>query len=107
MIQWGILGAGSIARVFVNGLRFSKSGRALAVASQTPERLQSLADDFAIPKRYDTYEAMLQDPEIDAVYISTIHPLHAEWGIKCAQAGKHMLIEKPIAMNAAETARII
>jgi predicted dehydrogenase len=107
MIQWGILGAGSIARVFVNGLRFSKNGRVLAVASQTPEKLHALADDFAIPKRYDTYEAMLQDPEIDAVYISTIHPLHAEWAIKCAQAGKHMLIEKPIAMNAAETASII
>jgi predicted dehydrogenase len=107
MLNWGILGAGSIARVFVNGLRFSKSGRAAAVASQTPQKLQSLADDFAIPKRYDRYEAMLQDPEIDAVYISTIHPFHAEWAIKAAQAGKHLLVEKPIAMNAAEAAAIV
>ena len=107
MVNWGILGAGGIARVFVNGLRFSKTGQALAVASQTPEKLQSLADDFSIPKRYSTYEAMLQDPEIDAVYISTIHPLHAEWAIKAAEAGKHMLVEKPIAMNYAETAAIV
>ena len=107
MLNWGILGAGSIARVFVNGLRFSKTGRVLAVASQTPERLQSLADDFSIPKRYDSYEAMLQDPEIDAVYISTIHPLHAEWAVKAAAAGKHMLIEKPIGMNLVETQRMI
>lgn len=107
MLNWGIIGAGGIARVFVNALRFSKTGRALAVASQTPEKLQSLADDFSIPKRYATYEAMLADPAIDVVYISTIHPLHAEWAIKAAAAGKHMLIEKPIAMNSAETAAIV
>ena len=107
MLNWGILGAGGIARVFVNGLRFSKTGRVLAVASQTPEKLQSLADDFSIPKRYSTYEAMLADPEIDVVYISTIHPLHAEWAIKAAEAGKHMLIEKPIGMNVGETEAIM
>lgn len=107
MVNWGILGAGGIARVFVNGLRFSKTGQVLAVASQTPEKLKSLADDFSIPKRYATYEAMLQDPEVDAVYISTIHPMHAEWAIKAAEAGKHMLVEKPIAMNYAESAAMI
>lgn len=107
MLNWGILGAGGIARVFVNGLRFSKTGRVLAVASQTPAKLQSLADDFDIPKRYESYEAMLADPEIDVVYISTIHPLHAEWAIKAAAAGKHMLVEKPIAMNLAETEAMI
>lgn len=107
MYNWGILGAGSIARVFVNGLRFSKTGRAAAVASQTPERLNALADDFAIPKRYSSYAAMLDDPEIDVVYISTIHPMHAEWAIKAAAAGKHMLIEKPIGMNLAETQAMI
>lgn len=107
MLQWGILGAGGIARVFANALRFSKTGRAAAVASQTPEKLNSLADDFSIPKRYSTYEAMLADPEIDAVYISTIHPLHAEWAIKGAAAGKHLLVEKPIGMNYAEAAAMI
>jgi predicted dehydrogenase len=107
MLNWGILGAGGIARVFVNALRFSKTGRAAAVASQTPSKLQSLADDFSIPKRYATYEALLQDPEIDAIYLSTIHPLHAEWAIKAAEAGKHLLVEKPIGMNAAEAQAMI
>jgi predicted dehydrogenase len=107
MLNWGILGAGSIARVFVNALRFSKTGRAAAVASQTPDRLHALAESFSIPKRYDHYEALLADPEIDAVYISTIHPLHAEWAIKAAEAGKHMLVEKPIGMNTDEAQRMI
>lgn len=107
MLKWGIVGAGSIARVFVNGLRFSKTGRVEAVASQTPERLHSLADDFSIPKRYDTYEAMFDDPEVDAVYISTIHPMHIESAIKAAEAGKHLLIEKPIGMNLAEAEAMI
>jgi predicted dehydrogenase len=88
-------------------LRFSQSGRAVAVASQTPERLHALADDFAIPKRYDTYEALLADPEVDVVYISTIHPMHAAMAVAAAHAGKHMLIEKPIAMNSEETETII
>src|SRR4051812_22853900 len=107
MLNWGIIGAGGIARVFVNGLRFSKTGRAAAVASQTPEKLQALADDFSIPKRYPSYEQLLADPEIDALYISTIHPLHAEWAIKGAEAGKHLLVEKPIGMNYGETAAMI
>lgn len=107
MLNWGILGAGGIARVFVNGLRFSKTGKVAAVASQTPDKLNSLADDFSIPKRYATYEELLQDPEIDVIYISTIHPMHAEWAIKGAQAGKHLLVEKPIGMTAAETQAMI
>lgn len=107
MIKWGIVGAGGIARVFVNGLRFSKLGSVYAVASNTPEKLQSLADDFSIPKRYGSYDEMFADPEVDAVYISTIHPLHAEVAIKAAAAGKHMLIEKPIGMNLAETQAMI
>ncbi len=107
MLNWGIMGAGGIARVFCNGLRFSKTGQAAAVASQTPDKLNSLADDFSIPKRYSTYEALLQDPEIDVIYVSTIHPLHAEWAIKAAEAGKHLLVEKPIGMNSTETAAMV
>jgi predicted dehydrogenase len=107
MLNWGIMGAGGIARVFCNGLRFSKTGRAAAVASQTPAKLNALANDFSIPKRYSTYEEMLQDPEIDVIYISTIHPMHAEWAIKAAEAGKHLLVEKPIGMNYDEAARMV
>jgi predicted dehydrogenase len=107
MLNWGIMGAGGIARVFCNALRFSKTGQAAAVASQTPDKLHALADDFSIPKRYSSYEALLQDPNIDVLYIATIHPLHAEWAIKAAEAGKHLLVEKPIGMNHAEAATMI
>jgi predicted dehydrogenase len=107
MLRWGLLGAGEIARVFSNGMRFTDSGRVTAVASHTPGKAERLADAFGIPQRYHTYDALLADPQVDAVYISTINPYHAEWAIKAAQAGKHILVEKPIAMNAREAAAII
>ena len=107
MVQWGVIGAGTIARVFCNGMRFSKSGRIAALASRSRERAAALADPFAIPKRFDDYEALLADPEIDAVYVSTIHPAHAEWAIKAAEAGKHLLVEKPLGMNHLEAAAMI
>ena len=107
MLQWGVIGTGTIARVFCNGMRFSNSGRIAAVASRSRERGEALADPFAIPKRFDSYEALLADDEIDAVYVSTIHPAHAEWAIKAAEAGKHLLVEKPIGMNHLEAAAMI
>jgi len=107
MTRWGIIGAGEIARVFANGVRFSKTGRVVAVASRTPDRRVSLADDFAIPRRYSSYEELLADGEVDAVYVSVIHPDHARWSIAAAKAGKHVLVEKPAGMNAAEAASMI
>ena len=107
MLHWGVIGAGTIARVFCNGMRFSRSGRIAAVASRGRERADALADPFGVAKRYDDYDALLADDEIDAVYVSTIHPAHAEWAIKAAEAGKHLLVEKPIGMNHLEAAAMI
>ena len=107
MTKWGIIGAGEIARVFANGVRFSSSGRVVAVASRTQGRRAALADDFAIPRRFSSYEELLADADVDAVYISVIHPNHARWAIAAARAGKHILVEKPIAMNAGEAAAMI
>jgi predicted dehydrogenase len=107
MTRCGILGAGEIARVFANGLRFSKSGTLVAVASMTDKRREALASDFAVPRRYSRYEDLLNDPEVDAIYISLIHPLHAQWARTAAQAGKHILVEKPMAMNAREAAEMV
>ncbi|MCB1129421.1 MAG: Gfo/Idh/MocA family oxidoreductase, partial [Verrucomicrobiae bacterium] len=95
------------AKVFANGLRFAKTGQLTAVASRTAGKADALADLFGVEKRYDSYEAILADETIDAVYISTIHPAHLEPVLMAAKAGKHMLVEKPIAMNAAETAQMI
>ena len=107
MLNWGVIGAGTIARVFCNGMRFSRTGRIAAVASRSRERADSLADPFAIAKRFDDYDALLADDEIDAVYLSTIHPAHAAWAVKAAEAGKHLLVEKPIGMNHLEAAAMI
>ncbi len=107
MINWGIIGAGGIARVFANGLRFAKTGQLAAIASRTPGKADALADLFGVEKRYTGYEELLDDSAIDAVYISTIHPAHLQPVLMAAEAGKHILVEKPIAMNAAEAATMI
>ncbi len=107
MLNWGLIGVGGIARVFANGMRFSKTGRVVAIASQTAGKADAFARDFAIPKPYASYEALLADQEIQAVYISTVHPFHAACAIQAAQAGKHLLVEKPLALNYAEAAAMI
>ena len=107
MLNWGVMSAGGIAYVFCNGMRFTDTGQVLAVASRTPARVERLVNDFGISRQYTSYEALLEDEDIDAVYISTIHPFHAEWTIKSAQAGKHILVEKPISMNSAEAEAMI
>ncbi|MBV7339716.1 Gfo/Idh/MocA family oxidoreductase [Chloroflexi bacterium TSY] len=107
MLNWGIIGTGSIAYVFCNGMRFTDTGQILAVASLTQSRVDKLVDDFAIARKYTSYEALLADEEIDAVYIATLNPSHAEWVIKAAEAKKHILVEKPIAMNVAEAEAMI
>jgi predicted dehydrogenase len=107
VIRWGLLGAGQIARVFTNAMRFSRTGRIVAVASHSPGKADRLADDFAIPRRYAEYEELLADEEVDVVYVSTVHPLHAEWAIKAAQSGKHILVEKPMAMDYDEASAIV
>ena len=107
MLNWGVMGAGGIAYVFCNGMRFTDSGQILAVASRTESRRDKLVNDYAIPRQYNDYADLLADDDIHAVYIATIHPLHEEWAIKCAEAGKHLLIEKPISMNHAEAAAMV
>ena len=106
-MNWGIVGAGGIAKVFCNGLTFSKTGRLAAVASRSIERADALADLFAVEKRYASYADLYADPAIDAVYVSTIHPAHEDAVVAAAKAGKHILVEKPIGMNVAEAERMI
>ena len=106
-LTWGILGTGNIAGAFARGLTSSQTGELLAVGSRT----QTTADDFGekwnITHRHGSYEALLANKDVQAIYISTPHPLHAEWAIKAAEAGKHVLCEKPIGLNAAEAMAII
>jgi len=101
-LQIGILGAARIARLFVDGVRPSRKVSVRAVAARDIERARSFARELQIPHVQPTYEALLADPAIDAVYIPLPNSLHAEWSIRAADAGKHVLCEKPLAASARE-----
>lgn len=100
-IRWGIIGPGSIAKAFKAGLAQSRHGVLAAIASRNPTR-PGLDADFPGVRIVDGYEALLADEGIDAVYIAVPHTGHAEWAIKAAEAGKHALVEKPLALTAHE-----
>jgi predicted dehydrogenase len=105
-IAWGILSTGAIAKAFLQGVRTSKTGELVAVASRTPDRAAAFADEHGVPSSHGSYEDLLANPDVDAVYIATPHPYHAEWAIKAAEAGKHILCEKPMTMNRPEAEAI-
>ena len=98
-IRWGIIGPGTIARTFADGIAHSRTGRLEAIATRNPDR-PGLAEAFAGARIIKGYDALLADPDIDAVYIATPHTGHAEWAIKAIRAGKNVLVEKPIALSA-------
>jgi len=103
-LRWGILGTGAIAKQFADALVRSHSGNLTAVASRNPAL--NTAETFHGATVYAGYDALLADPAVQAVYIATPHPTHAEWAIRACEAGKHVLCEKPIGMNAAEAQAI-
>ncbi len=98
-IRWGIIGPGRIAQTFADGVAHSRSGKLVAIASRNPGK-PGLGDGFPGARIVDGYEALLADKEVDAIYIATPHTGHAEWAIKAIRAGKHVLVEKPIALSA-------
>jgi predicted dehydrogenase/aryl-alcohol dehydrogenase-like predicted oxidoreductase len=106
-LAWGIIGTGRIASVFARGLAESLTGTLLAVGSRSQEAADTFGETWNVPRRYSSYEELLADKDVQAVYISVPHPLHAEWAIKAADAGKHVLCEKPIALNHAEAMAIV
>ena len=96
----GILGAAKIARQFCDGVRGSRKVTAVAVASRDITRAKAFARDMDIPNVHASYESLLSDPAIDAVYNPLPNNLHAQWSIRAADAGKHELCEKPLATSA-------
>jgi predicted dehydrogenase/aryl-alcohol dehydrogenase-like predicted oxidoreductase len=106
-LAWGILGAGNIARTFAEAVKKSTTGKLVAIGSRSQSSADRFGDEFQIPVRHGSYQALLDDPAVRAVYIATPHPVHAEWAIKAAEAGKHILCEKPLGVNHAEAMAII
>ncbi len=101
-LRIGVLGAANIARAFCAGVAPSETVVAAAIASRTPEKAKAFAEEVGVTRWHGSYEAMLADPDIEAVYIPLPNSLHGEWAIRAAEAGKHVLCEKPLAMTGAE-----
>ncbi len=105
-LRWGIIGAGGIAGDWTDSLHTQTDQRVLAVASRDRARADRFAADHGIERGYDGYEQLVADPEIDIVYVATTNNAHLEQALLVIAAGKHVLIEKPIAMNADEARQI-
>ena len=104
-VKWGILSAGNIANTFAEALGDAEGSELQAVAARDAERAAAFAEKHGAARSYGSYEALLADPEVDAIYIATLHPFHLEWILKSVRAGKHVLCEKPITMNLREAKR--
>jgi len=105
-LKWGILATGSIARQFAGGLKQSKTGTLVSVGSRSLETATEFTKKFG-GKPFGSYDEVLADPEVEAVYIATPHHMHYDWTIKCAEAGKAILCEKPFTLNAFEAQRAL
>ena len=101
-LRWGFLGTGNIARQFGAGVRTSERGRMVAVGSRTEQSARAFAREYGVERSHGSYEALLADREVDAVYVSLPNAMHHGWTIKALEAGKHVLCEKPIAVNRAQ-----
>ena len=102
-VRWGVMGCARIARNWVlPALQQCASGTLWAVASRTLETAQACATAYGITRAYGSYDALLADPDVEAIYLPLPNHLHKPWAIAALRAGKHVLCEKPIALNAAE-----
>ena len=107
-VRWGILSTASIAREkVIPGIQKADRCRVVAIASRDAARATEVARRAGIPTAHSSYEALLGDPNVDAVYIPLPNHLHAEWAVAAARAGKHILCEKPLALTSADAERMI
>lgn len=105
-LRWGILSTARINGALIPAIRNARNGTLVAVASRDADRARAYADANGIPVSHGSYEDLLADPNIDAIYNPLPNSMHAEWSIRAAEAGKHVLCEKPLASNAAEAERM-
>jgi predicted dehydrogenase len=107
MIRWGVVGPGAIAVGFADAMRMVDDGEIVAVASRSAERADAFGDRFGVRHRYGDYEALAADPDVDVVYVATPQSRHMEDTVACVEAGKHVLCEKPFALNAIQAGRMV
>src|SRR5256886_1512337 len=108
MVKWGVLGAASIAtKKVIPGMQKGEWSEIAAIASRELKKAEDAAKKLGIPKAYGSYEQLLADNEIEAIYNPLPNHLHVPWSIRAAEAGKHVLCEKPISMTVAECRNLI
>lgn len=106
-IRWGILATGHIADIVASDLKDSKDAEMIAVASRNQPNADAFGKKWSISKRYASYQALVEDPDVEVVYIATPHNLHYENMLQCLQAGKHVLCEKAFTLNARQATECI
>ena len=94
-LRWGLLSTARINRRLIPAIRAAEGAELVAVASRSQATAEAYAAEWGIPRAHSSYEALLSDPEIDVVYISLPNSFHAEWAVRAARLGKHVLCEKP------------
>jgi predicted dehydrogenase len=105
--RWGIIATGGIAHSFAEDLALLEDASLVAVGSRTAASANAFGDEFSVPNRHESYQALVEDPDVDAVYISTPHPSHHEAALLAIAAGKAVLVEKPFMMDASQSAEVI
>ena len=106
-IRWGILGPGRIARRFSRCMPYAHDAELTAVGSRSEERAKAFAEEFDVPKTHASYEELVQDPDVDIIYVGTPHPFHKEQTIMALEEGKPVLCEKPFAVNQHEAREMV
>jgi predicted dehydrogenase len=102
MIRWGILSTARIAQRIIEGARLSEGAQIVAVGSRDDARARAYADENGIPRAHGSYEDLLADPEVDAIYIPLPNSMHVPWSVRALEAGKHVLCEKPLSRHPAQ-----
>jgi predicted dehydrogenase len=106
-IRWGILATGWIAGIFASDLKLLPDAELAAVGSRSQESADRFGDEFGVARRHGSYAALVEDPDVDVIYIATPHPGHYETTLAAIEAGKSVLVEKPFTMDADEAAKLI
>ena len=107
-LRWGVLGCARVAcKAMIPGIQGSRNARVVALGSRTLDKARQVAAEFNIDRAYGSYEEVLQDPHVDAVYIPLPNSLHKEWVVRAAECGKQVLCDKPLAADVGEAAQMV